>query len=87
MQFIKIIFTRPSAEGVRAVGRGPLSSSWQGQHPRGPGQRGGWGFRAGGSQPNALEKGLGLGWGWEGSVTTFPAPSSVYFCGLQKGAH
>ena len=28
---------RPSAEGVRAVGRGPLSSSWQGQHPRGPG--------------------------------------------------
>ena len=50
-------------------------------------QRGGWGFRAGGSQPNALEKGLGLGWGWEGSVTTFPAPSSVCFCGLQKGAH
>ena len=38
------------------------------------------GIRAGGSHPNALEKGLGLGWGWEGSVTTFPAPSSVCFC-------
>lgn len=44
-------------------------------------------IRAGGSHPNALEKGLGLGWGWEGSVTIFPAPSSVCFCGLQKGAH